>query len=317
MYNVLILKMEKRRDLQSTALDNANHFMQAFSLKYKRYRKRENEYSFDGRTVDFEEVFQTILPYEEQVLFNMEIEPAYTADDFEKAAAVFMSFGKYCNYYDRPEDNPYNAKDTLKRRKRGTFDSNQKMYIAPGGLKKVFVGRCTGASTDYGIHVVSFMMRDYLLDNGIDEDYLKPVYQKDGSIWAYYLDGEQHLLPSMALLNDISDITWKDGNANVIGKIDEKDRGKSLWNDFQKSLNIGIYPRTNRWEIQSEAAAALGEVNRTEDFYLDTRYTVVGKRLFELIRAKEPRIIKTSHPIFSADFHAEIKAGGIIEKVYG
>ena len=192
----------------------------------------------------------------------------------------------------------------------------EKMYIAPNGLKSKFSKECMGASTDMGTHVISQSMKEYLLENGIDEDYIRPVYQKNGKVWADYLYGENHMLPPFSVLDYASDVLETYQKYKVI-EIDHKmKRGDSLWNELTEAVRTGVYPCIPKYEIRANVLDSLGDINITTDFYGWCRYTVISKRLFELIRRQVPKITKVSQPIFAADFTVEIGEKGEIIKKY-
>lgn len=309
-----ILEIGEKTSFSTRALKFIAEFEEIYC---KNKNKKENGFFINEKKVDFEQLFQQLLPYQNEISIWMHVDPIYEEEDFDMADAFLMNFPKYCYYYDEPEDERYNSMQVLYKGKEDLYREHiEKMYIAPNGLKSKFAKECTGASTDLGIHIISQEMKEYLLDNGISEAYIKPVYQKNGQRWADYLFGEEHMLPSFSVLGYTDDVVEPYQKYRVI-EIDHKmKRGDSLWNSFTEAVQTGIYPCIPKYEIRADVLDTLGDVNITTDFYGWCRCTVISKRLFELIRKQVPKITTVSQPIFAADFDVEIGEHGEIIKKY-
>lgn len=323
MYNRLRIRIDEEcktsynSNKENSFKEAEDCFIKDFKFKYAKFANKDEYFYFTDKKIDFEEIFADLLKFEKYYYIAMYMDTIYEKEDFDKADAFLMNFPKYCYYYDEPEDEQYNSMQVLYKGKENLYREHiEKMYIMPNGLKSKFAKECMGASTDMGTHVISQSMKEYLLENGIDDEYIRPVYQKNGQSWADYLYGENHMLPSLSLLGYSDDRLEFYQKYNVIEIDHEKIRGDSLWNDFKKALTIGDYPGMDKWEIRADVLDNLGDVNITTDFYGCERYTVISKRLFELIRRQVPKITKVSQPIFAADFTVEIGEKGEIIKRY-
>lgn len=301
----------------------ARAFIHDFSEKYKKNRKAIKGdvfagcFEFSSKRVSFEEIFAQLLPLEHEIEFVMYISTVYEKKDFDSAAAYMIFFPKECFYYDDCDEEEFNSIEILcEERNCFARGHRDKIYVKPNnGLKKRFTQEYTGASTMRELHIVSEKMMTYLLENGISERYFGPVYEKKGTLWAYYLKPGNIALPSLSILNDQED--WlhvcPTCGRNII-YMSHQPKGDSLWNAFQDANNFGEYPASDRWEISREVLKNLEAVNITADYFTSCQYIVINRQLFELLQQKIPRLGRTSVPVFAADFQVRLEDHKIIRE---
>lgn len=296
----------------------ARHFIQEFKSKYRAYLKKgtemldECEFIFREQDVNFEDIFSLLLMYKGEVSCTMYMETIYEKKDFDQAAAYLIGFSKWAYYYD-DEEGPFNS-IYISCEECACRDHRKNVYIRPGGVKKNFSSKFAGADTPYSLEIVSPMLRDYLLENKIEEEYFKEALQKRGDLLGYYLNGGDHLIPSMSLLSDETDwLTICPKCGRKVIKMSERWNQESLWGQFREKGGFGSYPVSTKWEMPPNIVKALGAVNFTEDYFNCMRYTVINKNLFSLIRAKIPNVTRYTTPIFEADFEATLEGELIVK----
>lgn len=141
----------------------------------------------------------------------------------------------------------------------------------------------------------------------------KPVYQKNNQIWAYSFFGGDSILPSLSLLSDAL-LTYRKcdfcGRKNILYQGFEQT--KSIRNEIQTAINIGAYPVSEVWELQSSVLSIMKDINITKDSYNGITYTILSKRMFDLIKTQMPKIEKTCVPIFEGHWKPSTEGDRIV-----
>lgn len=262
----------------------------------------------DG-TQEFTAIFEHLKKIKKISDFSISTCTKYESEDFNRASAYLLRFEKKYEYYDawnedeinsfklvcKPEDiNEYACK---------TWDHTDTIYIkAQGTLKKCFKGLCGATNYDFSKDsIISDALQHYLTENNIDEKFFKPVLQKNGMRWAYFLDGKDSIIESGSLKNE-----YYTGNSkcpkcgrNVCKQNDMMI--EEFANDFGEQIVIGNPNIISRWTIDKQAANRLKQVNRTNDYFSTARLTVVSKEVFQLIENQIPSVRKNSIPIFLSE----------------
>ena len=229
----------------------ARHFIQEFKSNYRAYLKKETEmldeceFIFREQDVNFEDIFSLLLMYRGEVDCTMYIDTVYEKKDFDLAAAYVIGFSKWAHYYD-DEEGPFNS-IYISCEECACRDHRETVYIRPGGgIKKTFSSKFAGADTPYRLELVSPMLRDYLMENGIEEEYFEEVFQKRGDLLGYYLNGGNHLIPSMSLLNGETDwLTVCPKCGRKVIRISERWNQESLWGQFREKGGFGSVSYTH------------------------------------------------------------------------
>lgn len=181
-----------------------------------------------------------------------------------------------------------------------TWDHTDTIYVKPQvGLKKCFDGFCGATNYEFSMDsVISDTLQKYLIENNVDEKFYRPVLQKNGIRWAFFLDGGNSVIESSSLKNDyyIRASKCSQCGRNVC-KLNEAILD-SFANDFGEQIVIGNPHVINRWIIDEYALSQLKSVNRSDDYFNTVRLTVINKELFRLIEGKIPGVRKNSVPIF-------------------
>ena len=300
------------RNFNKKEADVIKDFMNEMSLKSSQDLLSKDCLSFKFRLTD--EKREQILGFTEKNCNKIDIclyaDTCYEEKDFDEAAAFILKFPKSFQYYDDWNDEKYESfvmtcaksPEDINSQACGTWEHTEKIFAKPNmGIKKAFDNKYSGA-TSYeasDASIISQKLAEYLMEQGISEDFFTPVHQKRGDSWAYFLDGRKNLIPSGQLF-----CSWIDGSTicSVCGKhlmMRKENKQLDELNDrLVDVICLGNPFQGDRWEITTEAAANLQPVNLTEDFFISKQMTLINKELFSLIHMQVPEVVKKTVPVF-------------------
>lgn len=258
---------------------------------------------------DFTAIFEYLKKIKKISDFSISTYTKYETEDFNRASAYLLRFEKKYEYYDGWNEEKFNSfqmvckSDDINENACKTWDHTNTIYVKPqGGIKKSFEGFCGATNYEFSKDsIISDTLQKYLTENNVDEKFFKPVLQKNGMRWAYFLEGENSVIESCSLKNDyyIRASKCPKCGRNVCKPNDVMmDR---FANDFGEQIVIGNPNVISRWTMDKHALSQLKPVNRSNDYFGTVRLTVINKELFQLIESQIPSVIKNTIPIFLSE----------------
>lgn len=289
---------------EKEALDTLNALVASKSQAGLK-KNRDGYYSIKMNKADtcIDPLIECLIKLKKDTDFAIYVNTKYEPTDFSSASAYLLRFGKKYEYYDDWNDDRFNSFKLVCDSSNchdiscKTWEHTETIYAKP--LKKQFEGFTGATNYDFSEDsIISDELYKYLLEHNFSESFFKPVYQKKGQRWAYFLDGSDSLLPSNSLQCNLLVGPEMCPKCNrVVWHIDEQ-INEQFSNLFRNKIVLGNPHKFERWTIASNVSNSLKPINLTSDFFIANRLTIVNKEFFNLISAKVPEIIKSSIPIF-------------------
>ena len=233
------------------------------------------------------------------VEFDIYVDNHYERKDYDDAVAVALCFLRSCKYYEDFDHEEYNGVYYKEIYENGELITSlviptEKLFIRP---TKVLSRRYAGVASEDIANFITPDLKDYLVKNGIGEEFFKPAYTKRDkeTPYAYKIYGENSILPRGAI------ITAKHAIKELSSEVVIKDviPGGELDEYFGLQVNwIGMGYPFEKELISPEAYKVMGDANETFEYYGKERRNIISKKLFDLIAEKCPDVIEGSSPIY-------------------
>lgn len=283
---------------------NQEYAAMSFQQKYKNYEVAlENDeigiyrskYFFSELDVNLEDIYNDQKGFKDYL--DLEIKKVYLSEEMEDAVAYILNyswgFEEYGNYLDREELEPY----IYPCEECNVFDIKEVIYAKPyitEDLKK-----------SYGIYaidgreeqILTPKLYEYLIENGIEKKYFKPVYITKENIvgralskfkpmdklFTYYLNLNANVLPENSVkggYGEVREVCRECGRVNVYYTMD----------DFSKPL----IP----WTITEKGVENLKDVNTMYEYYMNSKITIINKKMYNFLIEKVENFNEHITPIF-------------------
>lgn len=270
--------------------------LKLFDASYGRYRKDEGrwpdrrEYVLLDQQVDFNSIFDLIAPFENDMDIQLYFERIYDDEDYKNAEACVLRFPKKASFYD--EDGECGDRSVQANHCEAcrfqAFESGEEIWIRPdNGVRTTLCNKMGGVTTPHSDPIVSQLLKDKLIEEGIDECYFKPVFTKKGKLLGYQLYGGDHVLPLDSVKNRSLLLRAK---CPLCGRVLLKYSGrygKTRSNLRQRFSRVyaGDYPMPDETVIiNRQGMDALCDVNWTSEFFWGERYVIVSKSFLILLQ---------------------------------
>ena len=279
----LVKEFEKRYEYSEISLDKEEK---------NKYRKK---YFFSEEKMDLNKVYQEQQKFEEYVDLKDNI--VFIEKEIEDAVAYILNyswgFEEYGNYLDREELEPY----IYPCEECNVFDTKEVIYAKPYVTEDL--------KTSYGIYaidggeeqILTPKLYEYLIENGIEKKYFKPVYitkeniigrafskfKPMNKLFTYYLNLNANVLPENSVkggYGEVREVCRKCGRINVYYTMD----------DFSKP----VIP----WTITEKGVENLKDVNTMYEYYSNSKITIINKKMYNLLKEKVANFSDHITPIF-------------------
>lgn len=281
------------------------------NIKTTKENNADIKYIFQSKTSNLEEILQFLKSVGGRIGLSMYINERYEKTDYNRASAFLLFFSK--EHYDyesdvddeNEEDLEYSPYEILCNSCCALNFYRDRIYVKPtGNMKNDFKNKYTGTSSfDFSyISVISELLYEHLVSEGVDKEFFKDVYQKNGNIWAKCLDGSKNILASGTVKCSVcSDETVCSKCGRKFYDCAKTEVNSGIWAEIDKCdeiLNYGYFPRPEIWTINEDIASELPAFSITGDYIYRRRWLVVNKEVFNLIQEKVPSVTKRSIPVF-------------------